>query len=117
DSGGVVTLVQKDAAQVVQRLRDANILLTVRRLRARQRLLEQRLRLVENAEAAIRSADRRQNLRLQFRLADQFLLHLLGARVEEPANRRFGARGTARIRISDRLQAGSKLSDFVSLLR
>jgi hypothetical protein len=99
----------------VQRLRDANVLLAVRGLRARQRLLEQRLRLVEDTEPAIRSADRREDLRLQLRLADQFLLHLVGARIEQTADRGFRGRRAA-IRIRAGQQADHQLADFGGFL-
>ena len=56
-----------------------------------ERLFEQRLRLVVDAQPPIDPPHHRQHLGLQLGLTDELLLHPLGAGVEQPAHGRFAA--------------------------
>ena len=87
--GRIVALLRQQDAEVVKALGQTFVLRPEDRASDRERLFEQRLRLVEHAEPPIDPAHHRQHLGLQLGLSDELFLHPLDAGVEQAAHGRF----------------------------
>ena len=88
-----------------------------RRAAARERLFEQVLRLVVHAEAPVHPADDGEDLGLRIGLVGELLLHPLGCRVEEPADRESVRTRAIRDRIGAGQQPAERLADLGRLRR
>jgi hypothetical protein len=101
----IIALVRQHDTQVVKRLGQIGMLGGERGVAARERLFEQRLCFVEGTEATIDPAQHRQHPGPQLGLPGQLFLHLLGAGIEDPSNRRVGLRTLTVERIGSGQQA------------
>ena len=104
--GGIIALVRQHDTQVVKRLGQIGMLRVERGVAARERFFEQGLCFVEGTEATIDPAQHGQHPGPQLRLPGQLFLHLLGAGIEDPPNRRVGLRSLTVERIGGGQQAG-----------